>query len=273
MVFLSEKSFLEEAGDDAVLIDVDALGGRDFRQAGHGHDVTGEGDDEAGAGGDFEVADRDAEIFRCALLGRVIGEGVLGLGHADRHLVEAELFELLELLRSLFDQVHAVGMVDLRSDGFQFFHDGGILVVAELEVRRLFAETDDFFGQGDAAFAAFCPDFGQSDVDAEFVALRFDEVEFGLGVGRERVDGDDDRETVDVLDVIDVLEQVRKTGFQSFEVFVVQVGFRDTAVVLEGTDGSDDDDGGGSKACHAALDVEELLGTEVGTEAGFRNEP
>ena len=162
-------------------------------------------------------------------------------------------------------------MVDLRSDGFQFFHDGGILVVAELEVRRLFAETDDFFGQGDAAFAAFCPDFGQSDVDAEFVALRFDEVEFGLGVGRERVDGDDDRETVDVLDVIDVLEQVRKTGFQSFEVFVVQVGFRDTAVVLEGTDGSDDDDGGGSKACHAALDVEELLGTEVGTEAGFRN--
>ena len=220
--------FLEEAGDDAVLVDVDALGSRDFRQTGHGHDITGEGDDEAGAGGDLQVADRDPEVFRCALLGRVIGEGVLGLGHADGHLVEAELFELFQLLRSLVDEVDTVGMVDLRGDGIELVHDGSVLIIAELEVRGLFAETDDFFGQSDTAFAAFCPDFGQSDVDAELVALLLDEVEFGLGIGRERVDGDDDRQTVDVLDIVNMLEQVRETGFQSFEVFVVPElrGFR-----------------------------------------------
>ena len=39
-----------------VFVDVDRLGGGDFRQAGHGHDVAGEHDHEAGPGRNHHVA-------------------------------------------------------------------------------------------------------------------------------------------------------------------------------------------------------------------------
>ena len=40
---------LEQAGNLAVLVHVDALGSGDLRQAGHSHDLTGEGNEEAPA--------------------------------------------------------------------------------------------------------------------------------------------------------------------------------------------------------------------------------
>ena len=61
-----------------------------------------------------------------------------------------------------------------------------------------------------------------------------------------------------------MLEEVRQTLFKGFEVLVVQLGLGHAAVVLQGADGGDDDDGVGMEAGGAALDVEELLGAEVG---------
>ena len=73
---------LEQSGDLAVLVHVDALGGRDLRKTGHGHDVAGEGHQEAGAGRDLQVAHGDGKALGRAQKGGVIGEGLLGLGHA-----------------------------------------------------------------------------------------------------------------------------------------------------------------------------------------------
>ena len=64
-----------------------------------------------------------------------------------------------------------------------------------------------------------------------------------------------------------MLEEVRQTLFKGFEVLIVQLGLGHAAVVLQGADGGDDDDGVGMEAGGAALDVEELLGAEVGGEA------
>ena len=57
---------LEQAGNLAVLVHVDALGSGDLRQAGHGHDLTGEGNEEACARGDLDIAHGDGEALRRA---------------------------------------------------------------------------------------------------------------------------------------------------------------------------------------------------------------
>ncbi len=78
-----------------------------------------------------------------------------------------------------------------------------------------------------------------------------------VGVVGEAVDGDDGRDA-EVADVLDVLGQVGKAVLE-----------RAVAVVLERPHGRDDNGGLGLEAADAALDVEELLGAQVGAEAGL----
>ena len=66
-------------------------------------------------------------------------------------------------------------------------------------------------------------------------------------------------------------QQVGHAGLECLEVLLVEVGLGDATVVLQRTSGRDDHDGAGANARHAALNVEELLGTQIGTEAGLGN--
>ena len=60
MLTLAATRPLSEQTDDLPLIvDIDLLGGRDFRQSGHGHDVAADHDDELGAGREPDLADVD----------------------------------------------------------------------------------------------------------------------------------------------------------------------------------------------------------------------
>ena len=61
--------------------------------------------------------------------------------------------------------------------------------------------------------------------------------------------------------------QVGGTGLDGLEVGLVQVSLGHAAVALEGAHGGHQHAGTGCNACIAALDVQELLGTQVGTEA------
>ena len=131
-------------------------------------------------------------------------------------------------------------MVNFFGDGGDLLLDAQIQVIGELEVVRFFAESDNFFGQGFAAFAALCPYFGKSNINAEFLTFGFYEVELCLGVGRESVDRDAAGKTEYVFDVSDMLEKVRKTLLKSFQVLVVQFSFRNAAVILQRTYGSYD---------------------------------
>ena len=63
--------------------------------------------------------------------------------------------------------------------------------------------------------------------------------------------------------------QIGKTGFQRSQVFLVQIGLCTAAVMLQGANGSNDNNGVGIEACIAALDVQEFFGTQVGAEAGL----
>ena len=66
-------------------------------------------------------------------------------------------------------------------------------------------------------------------------------------------------------------QQVGHASLECLEVLLVEVGFGDATVVLKRTSGRDDHDGAGANARHAALDIEELLGTQVGAKAGLGN--
>ena len=73
----------------------------------------------------------------------------------------------------------------------------------------------------------------------------------------------------ELLHVLDMALQVGHAGFQRLEVFLLEVVLLDAAMHLERADGGDQHHAVGRQAGLAALDVEELLGAEIGAEAGF----
>ena len=66
-----------------------------------------------------------------------------------------------------------------------------------------------------------------------------------------------------------MLQQVGQTLLQSLQVLVVQLGLGHAAVILQGADGGNDDHGVGVEPASAALDVQELLSAQVGSEASL----
>ena len=76
-----------------MLVHIDALGSRHFGQAGQGHNIAGQRHGKAGAGGDLHIAHGDAEALGTTFFFWSSDEGILGLGHADRHLGKAQFFE------------------------------------------------------------------------------------------------------------------------------------------------------------------------------------
>ena len=116
------------------------------------------------------------------------------------------------------------------------------MVVGIGEAVWLFTQADDFFRQRLSAFAAFRPDFGEGDIDAQFPALFFDELQFRFAVGREAVDRYDTGQAEDLCDIFNMLKKIGKTLFQSFQVFVGQFRLGNTAVMFQCSDRCDDDD-------------------------------
>ena len=103
-------------------------------------------------------------------------------------------------------------------------------------------------------------------LSAEFLYDRI----LGVSVTDERVKGNDHRNLI-FLDVLDVSRQVDQAFLQGLDVLLLQVRAGYAAVILEGLDGRDQDNGVRTQAGHAALDIQEFLRAQVGAEAGFRN--
>jgi len=72
-----------DAGDRALIVDVNVVGGRAFRQAGHTENLSGDGDEESSTGCDLDLADGDDKVAGKPQEVRVIGEGLLGFSDAD----------------------------------------------------------------------------------------------------------------------------------------------------------------------------------------------
>ena len=147
--------------------------------------------------------------------------------------------------------------------------NGGVGVIGEAEAALLFTQPDHLPGQGHASLAALAPDLAESHVDAQSPAPVLHQLELGLGVGGEAVDGHHARQAKDVGNVAHVLKQVGQAFFQGLQVFLIQVGLGRAAVVLEGADGGHHHHGGGGEPGQAALDIQKLFRPQVGAEAGL----
>ena len=67
-----------------------------------------------------------------------------------------------------------------------------------------------------------------------------------------------------------MLQQVRQARFQRLQVFLVQVGNRNAAVILQRAHRGNNNHGIGLQAAQAALDVQELLSAQVSAKSSFR---
>ena len=86
----------------------------------HGGDVAAQGVDKARAGGKAHIAHRQPEAFWRALESGVVGERILGLGHAHGQVSVALRFQLAEFFKRGFFKRNAVRAVDFLGDGLYF---------------------------------------------------------------------------------------------------------------------------------------------------------
>ena len=202
-----------------------------------------------------------------------VGEAILRLGHADRQLAVAGGLDRWSSVAALPVGDDVGGAVDRGGDGADLVGERHVVGV---ERREAGARRADRSATDDAAASSSAPappsaQWRQTTASTPNCALadRRRGGVLGLGVGGELVDRDDHRHA----------EPARRSrrggrGWRSRARAprgsrVPRSAFGDAAVHLERAHGRDDHRRAGVEAGLAALDVEELLGAEVGAEAGL----
>lgn len=249
--------------------DVDGFGGGDFGQGGHAHHGAGEGDEEAGSVGDFEVAHGDVEVARATGFGGVVGEGILGFGHADGQISQASLSELLEACLRLGGEDDAARAVDAGGDGGELFHDGCGGFVKEGEWGGLAGEMgEQCLREIDRAIATGAEDIGDGAGDVAGGAEGFDDLKLSGVVGMKLVEGNE-HGAVELAGGVKMSGEVFQAVIKGVSVGLSEGIERSTAVHFESAYGGDEHDGGRGEAALTALDVDEFFTAEIEGEAAF----
>ena len=191
---------------------------------------------------------------------------VLCLSHAYGHIAEAQSLQLCKLLGSVVNELYAVSSVYSFCNCLNLLKDGEIVLVAVCEVVLSLTEAYNFLSQGLSALAAFAPDFAESNLDTQLVALGLNILELRLSIGGESVDCDDSGEVIYFCDIFHMAEKIGHTILKSRKVLVSEFVLFGAAMELKRADCGNYDDSVGLEAGHAALDVKELLSTQVCAE-------
>src|SRR5215208_3482377 len=150
----SRTLWLEKSNGAAILVDVDVEGRRGDAIARHRLHVAEERDEPTCARVLADVADGDGEAGRRVQERRVVRERQMGLRHADRELVEADIVVTLDRLLRRRQEDDAVGAVDALADSLDLGVDGLVELVDRLEVGRSLGRRDDGFRECRRALAA-----------------------------------------------------------------------------------------------------------------------
>ena len=110
---------------------------------------------------------------------------------------------------------------------------------------------------------------GDDDLDAVVRRALLQPIQLGIAVLGAMIDRDQAGQAEDVPHVVDVAVEVRDAGLQRLQVLLAEIRHLHAAVVLDGAHRRDDHRRVRLEARLAALDVDELLGAEVGAEAAF----
>ena len=262
---------LEQAADEAVLVDVDLFGRRNFRQAGHTHHVSGDGNQEAGAGCDFDFADGGHEIPGAATQTRLVRKGALGFGDADGQLLQPQPPDLVQILQGARGVFHRGGSVDARGDDLDLFAHALFPVVQGLVViRAVIGRGCDEFGQFLGPGPALFPGVHDRGLHAHELAVVQDDLVLFLGVRGETVYGDDGCQIEEAY-VLHLLGEVFEAPGQGPGVGHGEVRQVHATVVFEGPHRGHQDYGAGVEARGLAFDVQEFFPSQVESETGFRD--
>ena len=206
----------------------------------------------------------------------------MGFDHHRGEVLELVVgLELLRLGLGFRRERDAVGPVDFLGDPLDSLAQRRVQIVEELEVDRIVAGVDHRVGKLQRPFAAVLPMLGYGHPGAGLFGDLPRQVDLGLGVVMEGVDG---HHGIDpgLLDGIDVLNQVAHAVFQPGQV-LLEVFLRKRlarrarkrpgvhSMRLQGPNGRGDYRDVGHVARVPALHVPELLEPDIGPEARFGN--
>ena len=104
---------LEQAGDLAVLVDVDALGSGHLGQTRHGHHIASQGNNKACTSGDLQSTHCHFKVLRSTQQLLVIREGILSLCHTDGTVAKSHSLQLFRLLLRVACKDNSLSPVDL----------------------------------------------------------------------------------------------------------------------------------------------------------------
>ncbi len=162
-------------------------------------------------------------------------------------------------------------MIDLLRDRLHLVPQRGGVLVRELEVAGLLTQTHNFLRDLHRTLAALGKVLTQDHLHTLSGNAFNQRTNFGIGVLRAMVDGHHRRQTELVVNVVDMPLQVDQPLLQGLDILLRQIRDRDATVILERPHGRHDHRRRRLQSGFAALDVNELLGAEVGTEARLRH--
>eukprot|EP01137_Pigoraptor_chileana_P008991 Opistho-2@56591 len=248
-------------------------------QTRHGGHLANKRVEESGANACPHLPDGNHEPLGSALLLGIRRQRQVCLGHADWQVRKALLHIARNLLGCMGEDFNAIGAVNLAGDGLDLLFDGEIEVVQKLKVGRLAARALNSLGEVLGALAAQSPVLARDGIICTRRKRRLPHnLAFVVRVGAEVVDGDYNG-NAKVARVLNLFGKVARAGLDEGQVLLgvfdrqrlAGDDLRAAAVHLERPDGRDKHDAVGTKTTVPALDVEELLHSNVRTESSLCN--
>ncbi len=224
------------------------------------------------ARGEPHLANVDRVPFRGAAQLGIGRERILRLGHADGIVPVALVLELLDLRPDLAVCSDFRSSVYLFRDLVDLVPQRIVVFVDVLNGGRPVAQLHHFARELGRPLAAIRPVRREHDRRAEFAHARLEQFELGGRVAGELVDRHHAPDAVVLLHVLDVALEVDDALRERVDVLGGQRLHVHATVVFQRAHGRDDHRGVRFQAALAALDVDELLGPEIGAESGLGND-
>mmetsp|Transcript_18917 Transcript_18917/g.38852 ORF Transcript_18917/g.38852 Transcript_18917/m.38852 type:complete len:357 (-) Transcript_18917:784-1854(-) len=210
---------------------------------------------------------------------RITAERILSLGDANRKIAKAIFLVLFDLLVGQVRKVNSVGTIDFSADRFDLLLDACIQIVQKLKIGFVVFLTGfcDCISEVCGTRSTLGPVIGQHCIKGSgFHRRRLHDIDFGVGVRFELVDGDNDIDT-ELSSVFDVLLQIDASLFQQLDVFFrvfFLEGFagrywRTATVHFQGTDGCNNHGRFWFQSAVPALDVEKFFHPDVSPESSL----
>ena len=187
---LLEVSFsvinLEQSSNLSGLVYIDSLSSWNLWKTWHCHNLASQSYNKSSTCRNLQITYRYFESSRSTQFVLVVSQAVLCLSHTDWAVCKSKCLKLFCLLLCICSQDNFASTIDLLNDCIQLIFDRSSLkLIREGKVIWLLNQTKNFLSKLHAAFAAFCPYFRQSNVNAKLFTFLLNQSKLCWCVGWE----------------------------------------------------------------------------------------